>query len=243
MKILGIIPARFGSTRFPGKPLAVIHGKPMIQWTYENSSRSKRIDELIVATDDTRIFQAVTSFGGKVVMTSGEHSTGTDRLIEVAKNFPKETVVINVQGDEPGIDPNLIDGVIDLKLQFRNWHMTTAACPIENPSEIHDVNRVKVVFNREGKALYFSRSSIPSQFKKEVQVYKHLGIYCYEIQTLLDYNHLPESELEASESLEQLRALEAGLSIGVFVTQRAGLSVDVPDDIIAVEEELKRRSI
>ncbi len=243
MKILGIIPARYGSTRFPGKPLTWIAGKPMIQWTYKNASRSHLLDELLVATDDPRIAKVVESFGGKVAMTSPDHPTGTDRLMEVVSTYPEEDlIVVNIQGDEPGIDPLLIDGVVQLKLDHRDWEMTTAACPLSDESEKLDPNRVKVVFTAQKKALYFSRSLIPSLFKKQVKVHKHLGIYCYEKKVLLQYNSLPPSELEASESLEQLRALEAGLTIGVYITERAGLSVDVPEDIAQVERELSGES-
>ena len=241
MKILGIVPARYGSTRFPGKPLAMIAGKPMVQWTYENASRSKLLQEVLVATDDERIAKTVKSFGGLVAMTSSDHPTGTDRLIEVVSTYSQEMVVVNIQGDEPGIDPELIDGVVRLKLEHRDWEITTAACPIGEEAEKTDPNRVKVVISSQKKALYFSRSLIPSLFKKQVTVYKHLGIYCYEKNVLLNYNSLPESELEASESLEQLRALEAGLTIGVYVTKKAGLSVDTPGDIAQVELELSKR--
>ena len=239
-KIFGIIPARFGSTRFPGKPLALILGKPMIQHTYESASRSKLLKDLIVATDDRGIFETVKSFGGKCMMTSKDHPTGTDRLIEVASSLEPNSIIVNIQGDEPDIDPDLIDGVIQLKLNHRDWEMTTGACPITEFSERTDPNRVKVVFTKEHKALYFSRSLIPS-FKKEIPVYKHLGIYCYERDVLLSYNKLPQSELEVSESLEQLRALEAGLSIGVYVTQKPSLSVDVPEDISLVEQALLKK--
>lgn len=240
MKIIGIIPARFGSTRFPGKPLVTILGKPMIEWTYRNASRSECLDELVVATDDLRIQETVRSFHGNCIMTSSSHPTGTDRMIEVAKHYPGENIFVNIQGDEPGIDPSLIDGVVSLKLEHRNWEMSTAACPIDSEGEKIDKNRVKVVFTHQKKALYFSRSLIPSLHKKNVLIYKHLGIYCYESNALLHYNSLPKSELEESESLEQLRALEAGWSIGVYLTQKAGLSVDVPDDILPVEKELKK---
>lgn len=240
-KIFGIIPARFGSTRFPGKPLALILGKPMIQHTYESASRSKLLKDLIVATDDRGIFETVKSFGGKCMMTSKDHPTGTDRLIEVASSLEPNSIIVNIQGDEPDIDPDLIDGVIQLKLNHRDWEMTTGACPITELSERTDPNRVKVVFTKDNKALYFSRSLIPSLFKKEIPVYKHLGIYCYERDVLLSYNKLPQSELEVSESLEQLRALEAGLSIGVYVTQKPSLSVDVPEDISLVEQALLKK--
>lgn len=240
MKIIGIIPARFGSTRFPGKPLANILGKPMIEWTYRNAIRSECLDELLVATDDPRIEEVVQRFSGKCIMTSSLHPTGTDRLIEVAMHFSGENIFVNIQGDEPGIDPTLIDGVINMKLAHRDWEMSTAACKIDIREEQLDVNRVKVVFTHEKKALYFSRSIIPSLYKRDIPVYKHLGIYCYESKSLLSYNSLPKSNLEESESLEQLRAMEAGWSIGVYLAEKAGLSVDVPEDITLVEEEFQK---
>ena len=238
--VIGVIPARYGSTRFPGKPLAKIGTKPMIQWTYENARKSKSLMDLYVATDDDRIFNEVLSFGGKVVLTSSHHPTGTDRLIEVGKIFPPDSILVNIQGDEPGIDPTLIDGVVDLKKLHRDWEMTTAAVEITDETEKKDPNRVKVVFDRNGKALYFSRSLIPSCEKAITKVFKHLGIYTYENQFLQKYPNLPPSELERSESLEQLRALEAGHSIGVYVTDHSGLSVDVPEDLEKVQIEFKK---
>lgn len=185
--IIGIIPARFGSTRFPGKPLAKIGHKTMIEWTYIHSSKSKLLNKIYVATDDSRIEAEVLSFGGNVIMTSPNHPTGTDRLIEVTKKFPDASIIVNIQGDEPGIESELIDGVIQLKKDRRDWEMTSAAVKINDNSELKDPNRVKVVFDKNNKALYFSRSLIPSLFKKNVPVYRHLGIYCYERECLLNY--------------------------------------------------------
>jgi 3-deoxy-manno-octulosonate cytidylyltransferase (CMP-KDO synthetase) len=241
MKALGIIPARFGSTRFPGKPLAKIGHRTMIHWTYANSSRSQLLSDLYVATDNEKIAEEVQSFGGKYILTSPLHPSGTDRLIEAVQKIQTDSeIIVNIQGDEPGIDPELIDGVIQKKIDFRNWEMSTAVVQIQNPSEYKDPNRVKVVFNRHGKVLYFSRSLIPSLFQKDVPVFRHLGIYCYEKNFLLNYNSLPSSNLESSESLEQLRALEYGADIGVFIATKAGLSVDSPSDLDVVIEEFRQ---
>lgn len=230
-KILGVIPARYASSRFPGKPLATIGDKTMIEWTYRNAFRSTTLSELVVATDDTRIHEVVLGFGGKSVMTSADHPSGTDRIIEIANQFPEYSVIVNIQGDEPGIEPELIDGVASLKASHPEWTMSTAAVPLLDFSHGTDPNRVKVILDRNGKAIYFSRSLIPSQFKTTVPLYRHLGIYGYDRDFLLKYNSLPKSNLEESESLEQLRAIEAGYGIGVYLAKEAGLSVDTPADL------------
>ncbi|TGL65832.1 3-deoxy-manno-octulosonate cytidylyltransferase [Leptospira kmetyi] len=240
-KILGVIPARYASSRFPGKPLAKIGDKTMIEWTYRNASRSTTLSELVVATDDERIHDVVLKFGGKSVMTSSDHPSGTDRIIEVAEKFPDFSVIVNIQGDEPGIEPELVDGVASLKASHPEWTMSTAAVPILESSHGTDPNRVKVIMDQNGKAIYFSRSLIPSQFKATVPLYRHLGIYGYDRDFLLKYNSLPKSALEESESLEQLRAIEAGYGIGVYLAKEAGLSVDTPGDLEIVIEDFKKR--
>ncbi|EKT86690.1 3-deoxy-manno-octulosonate cytidylyltransferase [Leptospira santarosai] len=241
VKILGIIPARYASSRFPGKPLAKIGDKTMIEWTYRNASRSTVLSELVVATDDIRIHKVVQDFGGNSVMTKADHISGTDRIIEVANRFSEYSVIVNIQGDEPGIEPELIDGVASLKVSHPEWEMSTAAVPLFDFSHGKDPNRVKVIIDRNGKAIYFSRSLIPSQFKKNVPLYRHLGIYGYDRDFLLKYDSLPKSNLEESESLEQLRAIEAGYGIGVYLAREAGLSVDTPDDLEIVIEDFKKR--
>ncbi|XDD49777.1 3-deoxy-manno-octulosonate cytidylyltransferase [Leptospira sp. WS92.C1] len=240
-KILGVIPARYASSRFPGKPLAKIGDKTMIEWTYRNASLSNTLSELVVATDDDRIHKVVQDFGGKSVMTKVDHPSGTDRIIEVAEKFTDYPIIINIQGDEPGIEPELIDGVASLKASHPEWMMSTAAVPLLDPTHGIDPNRVKVVIDQNGKAIYFSRSLIPSQFKAIVPLYRHLGIYGYDRDFLLKYNSLPKSNLEESESLEQLRAIEAGYGIGVFIAREAGLSVDTPEDLGIVIEDFKKR--
>jgi 3-deoxy-manno-octulosonate cytidylyltransferase (CMP-KDO synthetase) len=238
-KVIGVIPARYASTRFPGKPLAMIGSKPMIQWTYENSLRAKVLDELYVATDDQRIYDKVIEFGGKCFMTSKKHETGTDRLIEVGKIFSEDSIIVNIQGDEPGIEAELIQGVVELKKQNRNWEMTTASVKIVDEAEKLDPNRVKVVFTNDKRALYFSRSLIPSNQKKNSEVFKHLGIYVYENFFLQKYNQLPKSSYEESESLEQLRALQYGCTIGIYVTEKSALSVDTPEDLEKLVKDFK----
>lgn len=242
-KVLCVIPARFGSTRFPGKPLVMIGKKPMIQWTYESASKSTRIGKTVVATDDHRIEEAVREFGGEVIMTSPFHPSGTDRIIEVASRLNGFDVILNVQGDEPGIEMELIDGVLELKQRRMDWPMSTAAVPIRDESEIKDPNRVKVVIDQTGKALYFSRSAIPSDFKSKARHFRHLGIYAYNLDFLLGYNELPESPLEQSESLEQLRAMEAGYPIGVFMASEAALSIDHPEDVRKVVESFRKKGL
>ncbi len=242
MNIIGIIPARFGSTRFEGKPLAKIGNKTMIEWTYIHAKKSNLLSDVIVATDHQKIFDEVKSFGGRVVMTKSTHETGTDRLIEAVSHFPDSEIILNIQGDEPLIEKELIDGVIENKLKYRNYEMSTAIT-IMQKNEYNDPNRVKVIFDKKEKAIYFSRAFIPSNFKKEKEIYKHIGIYAYEKNFLMQYNSLPKSDLEESESLEQLRAIENGYSIGVFKASVAGLSVDTKEDLEKVILEFKKRNL
>lgn len=244
-KVIGIIPARYGSTRFPGKPLIKIGSKSMIHWTYQSSSNCNSLDDIIVATDDDRIFQEVQSFGGKAMMTRTDHVSGTDRLIEVVQSLDNEVdytnqIIVNIQGDEPGIESELIDGVVQLKLKERSWAMTTAAVPMSY-EEAKDPNRVKVIFTHDYRAIYFSRSIIPYALKQQNLYYRHLGIYCYELDFLKKYNNLPKSNLEVAESLEQLRAIESGYSIGIHLADKASLSIDHPEDVELVETDFRRR--
>lgn len=214
----------------------------MIEWTYSRVIKSHLLDEVIVATDDKRIFDEVKRFGAQVVMTSSKHSSGTDRIIEVLQNKKDIELVVNIQGDEPGIEIELIEGVIRQKLEHRDWEMSTAACLMKE-DEYGDPNRVKVVFSQTGQALYFSRSLIPSNHKSKVPVYRHLGLYCYEKEALLQYSSLPESKLEQSESLEQLRGLDHGYRIGIFVTDNAALSVDSPEDLKLLISDFKQKGL
>jgi len=236
MRVIGVIPARYGSTRFEGKPLADIWGKPMIQYVYERVQRASILDDVIVATDDLRIKEAVERFGGKAAMTSPKHPTGTDRSGEVVKDLDVNTV-INIQGDEPLIDPKLIDEVGQPLLENPQIEMATLAHEITTKEKHMDPNVVKVVIDAQGFALYFSRSLIPYPRKTEnLHAYEHIGIYAYRKNFLLDFIQLPPTPLEQTESLEQLRALENGYKIKVIITKKyTGLSVDTREDL----EEVK----
>jgi len=248
--IIAIIPARYGSTRFPGKSLALIRDKPMIQWVYEQTRLSRLVDRIIVATDDERIMQAVAAFGGESVMTSTSHITGTDRIAEVAKNV-ECNIVVNVQGDEPLIHPEMIDTAISSLLDDPAVPMGTLCKQIQDRAEAFDPNVVKVVFDRQGFALYFSRAPIPwnrdrwagkksfSEMTLDNTFYKHIGLYAYRRDFLLSYAGLQQTALEAVEKLEQLRALEHGHKIKVTETKHESFGVDIPDDLSKILQRLK----
>jgi 3-deoxy-manno-octulosonate cytidylyltransferase (CMP-KDO synthetase) len=245
VKIIGIIPARYGSTRFPGKPLAIIAGKPLIQRVIEQCRKAKSLLEIIVATDDSRIADAVKNFC-RVEMTRAEYPSGSDRIAEVAERCDCDAVV-NIQGDEPLIEPSVIDAVAGALAQDE---MSTAATRIKNPAELDNPNVVKVVVNAAGRALYFSRRTIPylraaasgstSEQLAAFAFLKHLGIYGYRRGTLLRLVKFPVSPLEAAEKLEQLRALENGISIAVVQVAYDSVGVDAPEDVEWVERFLKR---
>jgi len=236
--IIGILPARWGSTRFPGKPLHLIAGKPLIQHVWERCKSATHLSEIIVATDDERIMAAVEEFGGKAVMTSKDHPTGTDRLAEVCAQLPHASHILNIQGDEPLIDPVLIDELAKALIEDPTLDMVTAANPLP-PSDaaVQDPNVVKVVLRKSGHALYFSRSPLPF-FRNPVdglQVLRHKGIYGYRRDFLETFVTWPPSPLEQAESLEQLRALENGASIRVLLTNDTSPGVDTPEQALAVE--------
>ena len=236
MKILCVIPARYASTRLPGKPLADIVGKPMIQHVYERSAQATIPQQVVVATDDEKVFQAVQQFGGKVVMTSSEHQTGTDRLAEVASKYAEVDVIINVQGDEPLIDPKVIDELAQEFLNDENLKMATVKTPMKEEEKAKPGN-VKVITDKNGYALYFSRSLIP--YPREdtgVVVYKHIGIYGYRRDFLLQYAKMQPTPLEQTESLEQLRALENGYKIKVIATDKHFVGVDTKEDLEEVNK-------
>ncbi len=241
-KTLGVIPARYGSTRFPGKPLALLAGKPMIEHVYEACLKSSTLDLVVVATDDPRIEAVVKDFNGNVVMTSTDHATGTDRLVEAVSHYPDYDIIVNIQGDEPGIEPELIDGVAGLLLENDTLNMSTGARPFHGDEDPADPNRVKVVCAANGNALYFSRSLIPYD-RDEIHPtrFLHLGIYGFTRSFLLGYNNLPESRLEKAESLEQLRALESGYSIAVHTVKDSLPGVDTPEDLERMEKYLLSR--
>ncbi|MDD2389416.1 MAG: 3-deoxy-manno-octulosonate cytidylyltransferase [Desulfobacterales bacterium] len=242
MKIAVIIPSRYGSTRFEAKPLALIAGKSMIQRVYEQSKQAERITDVVVATDDKRIFQAVRNFGGEVVLTSKANRSGTDRVGEAAEKIglDPDDIVINVQGDQPLLNPKCLDDVVKPFLTIPDLEMSTLAVKILNKREITDPKDVKVTFDMNGYALYFSRSTIP--FGRDgatgFDVYKHLGIYAYTRRFLDRFRTLPEGRLEQIEKLEQLRALEYGHRIMVVTTVYDSPEVDLPEDIIRIENLL-----
>jgi 3-deoxy-manno-octulosonate cytidylyltransferase (CMP-KDO synthetase) len=239
--ILGVLPARWGSTRFPGKPLHLIAGKPLIQHVWERCQRCSKLDDVIVATDDDRILAAVEAFGGKAVMTSPDHPTGTDRIAEALRAMPQATHIVNIQGDEPLIDPALIDELAETMAKDPTLDMATAANPLD-PSDpaVSDPNVVKVVTALDGRALYFSRSPLPF-FRNAVDglpVLRHKGIYAYSRSFIERFVTWPPSPLERAESLEQLRALENGASIKVLLTEDTSPGVDTPAQALEIERLL-----
>lgn len=243
MRIIGIIPARYGSTRLEGKPLKDIGGKPMIQRVYEAAQQAQWLDQVYVATDDARIVVAVEQFGGNVRLTSVDHKTGTDRIAEVAAELDVE-IVVNLQGDEPLVNPAMIDEVIQPLVDDSHLPMSTLCVPILEEEALHDPNVVKVVFNQKRDALYFSRSLIPYPRKRDnFQAYEHLGLYAYRKDFLLTYIALPQSRLEINESLEQLRVLEAGYQLKVVVSAHPydGISVDTQEDLEKVRQIVQAR--
>jgi len=240
MKIVAIIPSRYDSTRFAGKPLALIAGKPMIEWVCERVKRVKRITDVVVATDDQRIFEAVREFGGMAVMTGKESRTGTDRVAEAADlmGLGHDDIVVNIQGDQPCIVPQHLDDVVNPFMNGLDFEMSTLAFKIVNTDEITSSKDCKVTFDNKGYALYFSRSPIPCARDADTifDTYKHLGIYAYTRRFLEVFRRLPEGRLEAIEKLEQLRALEYGYRIFVETTQYDSPEVDLPDDIPRIEK-------
>ncbi|TFG36034.1 MAG: 3-deoxy-manno-octulosonate cytidylyltransferase [Nitrospirales bacterium] len=240
MASIVIIPARYESSRFPGKPLYSLKGKPLIQHVFENAKRSTLAADVIVATDSETIFEKVFAFGGKAVMTDQKHPSGTDRIAEVAASM-KYDIIVNVQGDEPLIRPEMIDDVIAL-LSDQRASIGTLVKKIENAEEINDPNVVKAVFDREGFALYFSRAPIPSHARhSEIHTpcyYKHIGMYSYRRDTLLSLAAMQPTALEKTEKLEQLRALENGIRIKVKETFFETYGVDTPEDLERVEKWL-----
>ena len=243
MKVLCIIPARYASTRLPGKPLRDIAGKPMIVRVYERATGAQRVHEVVVATDDERIRAAVEEHGGNAVMTRADHATGTDRLAEVAAQRPDCDLIINVQGDEPLIDPAVIDALVAPFEHDTALMMATAKTEITDAAEMENPNNVKVVADHTGNALYFSRARIPYARNAGAKVYKHIGIYAYRRDFLLAYAKMAQTELECSESLEQLRALENGYRIRVVETDAVFIGVDTEEDLAAVNEEYQRRGL
>ena len=242
-KVVGIIPARWGSTRFPGKPLHGVAGKPLIRHVWERCVEAGCFDQIIVATDDMRIAEAGFEFGAEIAVTAADHPSGTDRIAEVAKKLKKASIILNVQGDEPLIDPCLLQRLTRKLKDSPQIQIITAAAPLP-PDEFSSEHIVKVVFDCKGDALYFSRSSIPfRRGTSQVRTYRHFGVYGYRRKALLDFVKTPPSSLEQAEQLEQLRALENGMKIRVVVSETSSPGVDTLEDATEVERLiLSRRS-
>jgi len=241
MRAVGVIPARFAASRFPGKPLAEIAGVPMVQRVWEGAQQAKRLSRVLVATEDERIAALCRAFGAEVAMTSPDHPTGTDRIAEVAAGLDEE-IIVNIQGDEPLIEGMVIDAAIDALIAHPEVPMSTVVHPAD-PDALDDPNRVKVVLDLRGRALYFSRSRIPHvRDGATMQLWQHVGLYAYRRAFLLAFVKLAPTGLERAESLEQLRALENGYAIQVATIEGCwrGVPVDVPSDIALVEAALKK---
>lgn len=237
--ILAVIPARYASTRFPGKPLALIQGKPMIQHVWERVQSVSDIQKVIIATDDVRIQEVAQSFHAEVRITSSEHLSGTDRIWEVAAGLPEFPWILNVQGDEPFINPSHLKTAIGQIEKHPNADIITLVTPLLKSEEWHDPNLVKAILSTQGQALYFSRAAVP--YHRDApdipkQVYRHLGLYLYRRASLEQFTQLQASSLERIERLEQLRALEAGMSIYAGIVDTAPIGVDTPADLIRIHD-------
>jgi 3-deoxy-manno-octulosonate cytidylyltransferase (CMP-KDO synthetase) len=252
-KTVGIIPARWHSTRFPGKPLHLIGNKPLLRHVWERCRRAKELDSLIIATDDMRVAQAAFNWGAEVALTSPHHQTGTDRVAEVARKATRFAYVINIQGDEPLIEPHLINRLVKKLRSDPTIGVVTAAHPFANPADAASPHQVKVVVDLQGNALYFSRAAIPyprrgalpsargpQRLGKRPSFLRHQGIYGFRRATLLQLVKWKPSPLEKVESLEQLRALENGVKVHVLITKRGSPGVDTPADARALEQKLAR---
>ena len=237
-----IIPARWASTRFPGKPLVELRGKPLVQHVWERANRAKRVGRVIVATDDMRIAEAAFAFGAEVALTSPKHPTGTDRLAEVAGKLKSAAIILNVQGDEPDIAPSTIDRLVRALQDDPRLGMVTAANPLTSLADVQNPHVVKVVTDLAGRALYFSRSVIPHDRDghRGIRYLRHQGIYGYRRKVLLAFVKWKPTPLEQAEKLEQLRALEHGIAIGVIVVRRGSVGVDVPGDVAKAERALRK---
>ena len=243
MKILGVIPARYASTRLPGKPLVALAGKPMIERVWERVRRAASLSGVVVATDDERICSAVKLFGGEVVLTRSDHRSGTERVAEVAVTRKDVEIFVNIQGDEPLIEPAAIDQAVEALRGDAEVKVATLAVPVGKPADIMDPNVVKAVLDFDGNALYFSRAPIPWVRDRGASVHarhlKHLGLYVYRREALLGFPTFPQGDLERVEQLEQLRWLENGYRIRVVETEHDSVGVDVPEDVARVEQMLK----
>ena len=243
MKCLGVIPSRYASTRLEGKPLKDICGHTMIEWVYKRTKLSN-LDEVVVATDDERIYEEVERFGGKAILTSKEHENGTSRIAEVCTKYEDYDVIVNVQGDEPLIEPEMINSIINSFKEDDTISMSTLKYKIDTMEEIENPNYVKVITDKKGYALYFSRSVIPYPRKLDIQnYYKHVGIYGYKRDFVVEYAKMEPTPLELSESLEQLRALENGYRIKVMETPYKIIGVDTQEELEKVREYIKENGL
>jgi 3-deoxy-manno-octulosonate cytidylyltransferase (CMP-KDO synthetase) len=243
-RVIAVIPARYASTRLPAKILADIHGKPMIQWVYERVMAAKGVDEVCIATDDDRIAKAVQGFGGRVIMTSPEIQSGTDRVAAVADQVAGD-IFVNVQGDEPMMDPRAIEKAVELVRSGR-FKMSTVMTPLRSEQELNDPSVVKVIADRMDRAIYFSRHPIPysrGARPKDGEAFvgrRHVGLYVYDRATLMRFRSLPPSVLEKAEVLEQLRAMADGIAIGISEVDFTAIGVDTPEDLERVKEALAK---
>ena len=243
MKFLGVIPSRYASTRLEGKALKDICGHTMIEWVYKRTKLSN-LDEVVVATDDERIYKEVERFGGKAILTSKEHENGTSRIAEVCTKYEDYDVIVNVQGDEPLIEPEMINSIINSFKEDDTISMSTLKYKIDTMEEIENPNYVKVITDKKGYALYFSRSVIPYPRKLDIQnYYKHVGIYGYKRDFVVEYAKMEPTPLELSESLEQLRALENGYRIKVMETPYKIIGVDTQEELEKVREYIKENGL
>jgi 3-deoxy-manno-octulosonate cytidylyltransferase (CMP-KDO synthetase) len=239
-KILCVIPSRIGSTRIPRKPLLPIQGKPMVQWVYENATRCNVLSKVIVATDSDEIANVISAVGGEVVMTDPNIQTGSDRVAAVAEKFPEMDVIINLQGDDPFVKPRMLEQLVAPYLAGETPDMTTLANPLDMNTEYREPGFVKVITNLYGNALYFSRSPIPYfRTQERAPVYHHIGLYAFRRDFLLHYKNLPQTPLEKTESLEQLRALEHGFTIRVCLTNEKTLEINTPEEYELAQEFLR----
>lgn len=244
MKIIGVIPARYKSSRFPGKPLVDICGKPMIYWVYRQAMKVKEFDEVYIATDDERIRAACDQYGMKVIMTSDKHNTGSDRVAEVAEKTHGD-LYVNVQGDEPVINPEMIREVISIFQEDETVYFGSLKKEITDPDEIQATSTVKVVTDDKGDAMYFSRSVIPSNLKdgKLARVFRHVGIYAYKKEFLLKFAAMEQTELELGEGIEPLRAMQKGYKMRLKETTYSSIGVDLPEHVALVEKIIRKETV
>lgn len=247
-KVLAVIPARFGSSRFPGKPLSLIQGKSLIQRTYENALLCPILDDVVIATDDDRIFSHATDFGAKVIMTDPTHPNGTERIAEVVAGLDYiPEIVVNVQGDEPCVSSEVIESLVHALVSNPEVPMSTVITPLTNPEDAENPSVVKCVINKKGIALYFSRQLVPggklSGTQSGVTYYTHIGLYAYRTEFLFQYLRLTPTPLQIAEDLEQLKVLEHGYPIQTTIVNHISLGVDTPEDILKIESYLCKQNL